>query len=120
MKWIKLSLLILLAFITYLSLKAPAGGIEIHVNDKIGHALAYFILTCNIGILFARMRCYLAAILAFSYSCLLEYLQGFVPGRTVSIYDLYANATGSILGGLVILALYPQLKNVLKKIGLIS
>ena len=73
-----------------------------------------------LGILFARMRCYLAAILAFSYSCLLEYLQGFVPGRTVSIYDLYANATGSILGGLVLLAFYPQLKNVLKKIGLIS
>jgi len=116
MNWTKISLIIVVIGITYLSLKAPSGGVEIHVNDKFGHGLAYFVLTVNIGLLLQRNNCWWAAIIAFGFSALLEYLQGFVPGRTVSSLDLVANASGALIGVIVLFFFHKHLLGLLTKL----
>lgn len=120
MNWIKISLLIVVISIAYLSLKAPSGGVEIHVNDKVGHALAYIIFTLNLGVLLQKKNCWVAGIITFSFSMLLEYLQGFVPGRTVSSLDLIANAIGAILGVLVLYFFHRSLLSILHRWKLIK
>lgn len=111
MKWIKISLIVLFIVIAYLSLKRPDGAVNIQVNDKIGHLLAYFTLSCNLGLLFSRNRIWAAGIIAFLYSCLLEYLQGFVPGRSVDGYDLIANGSGVFIGMIFIYLFGNWIKN---------
>lgn len=118
MNWTKISAVIVGVIITYLSLKAPSGGVEIHVNDKFGHALAYFVFTLNLGLLLQKNNCWLAGFFAFCFSALLEYLQGFVPGRTVSSLDLLANASGALLGVLVLYFFHRSLMSLLVRFKL--
>jgi len=120
MNWTKISLVIVGLSIAYLSLKAPSAGVEIHVNDKFGHGLAYFVFTLNLGVLLQKNNCWWAAIIAFGFSALLEYLQGFVPGRTVSSLDLLANASGAVLATLLLLFFYKSLHQILKKLNLLK
>ena len=103
-----------------MSLKAPSGGMEIQVNDKIGHTLAYFVLTLNLGVLLQKKNCWIVGIITFSFSAVLEYLQGFVPGRTVSSLDLIANASGAILGVLVLYFFHRSLLSLLNRWKLVK
>lgn len=120
MKWVKISLLCVIVGITYLSLKAPDGGVEIKVNDKIGHTIAYLVLTLNVGLLLSKKNLVLAGLIAFSYSCLMEYLQGYVPGRSVDWKDLIANGSGAVVGVLLLLFFRKQLLQLLQTLKLIS
>ena len=93
-----LSLLLIFLLITILSLLPPTSGVEIK-NDKIGHFLAYTALSFN-ALLFGlnqKKRLYFA-VLILPYSALIELIQGFIPGRTPSIMDLFANGGGIVLG----------------------
>lgn len=98
MNWIRISALLVLATITVLSLLPPSSGVEIKVNDKFGHGLAYFVLMCNLGLLYRQRYFPWIALAILAYSCLMEYIQGFIPGRTVSWLDVVANTTGAIIG----------------------
>lgn len=98
MNWIRISAVVVVVAISILSLMPPTSGVRVEVNDKFGHALAYFVLTVNCGLLISKGRYPVLAVSVVAFSGLLEYLQGFVPGRTVSWYDLVANATGALLG----------------------
>lgn len=120
MNWIKISLVIVVSGIIYLSLKPPSGAVEIRVNDKFGHLLAYFILTVNTGLLFSKNKWWLTALSVFAFSALLEYLQGFVPGRTVDWKDLAANAGGVLTGVLVLFLFKEKILNLLRKLRLLS
>jgi VanZ family protein len=120
MNWIRTSLAIVVLGIAYLSLKAPAGGIEIKVNDKIGHLLAYVVLTINTGLLFPKNKWVFVAFSAFAFSALLEYLQGFVPGRSVDWKDLIANASGVLIGVTILLLFKEKMLNLLRKMNLVS
>ncbi len=102
MNWIRTSAVLVLVAITVLSLMPPSSGVRVNVNDKFGHALAYFVLTTNVGLLVRRKYYPLLFILVIGYSCLMEFFQGFVPGRTVSWLDVVANATGAVLGCLLL------------------
>lgn len=117
MNWIKTSLVLVVVTIVYLSLKSPSG--EIKLNDKIGHLLAYSVLTINAGLLVAKNKWLFVAILAFALSALLEYLQGFVPGRSVDWKDLVANASGVVIGLLVLFFLKEKILNVLKRLRMV-
>lgn len=120
MNWIKTSLVVVILMIIYLSLKSPSGGVEIKVNDKIGHTLAYCVLTVNAGLLFTKNKWLLVALSAFILSATLEYLQGFIPGRSVDWKDLVANASGAIIGLIVLLFLKEQIMNLLRKLKLVT
>lgn len=118
MNWIKTSLILVILGITFLSLKPPAGGIEIKINDKFGHLLAYCVLVVNAGLLVSKNQWMFVAISAFAFSALLEYLQGFVPGRSVDWKDLVANAGGVIIGVIILLLLKEKILGLLRKFKL--
>ncbi|MEY4991845.1 MAG: hypothetical protein RI948_718 [Bacteroidota bacterium] len=90
--------------ITYLSLKSASHHSPIHVNDKIGHFIAYATLSVN-ALLVWRQRTPKfkigLALTLFGYGLLMEFLQGFVPGREVSAFDLLANSIGVGIGYLL-------------------
>jgi len=93
----------LVLVISFLSLQPKDGPIEIEINDKLGHFLAYSALTLNAGLVFSKRAW--VGVLIFGYSLMLESLQNFIPGRIFSIYDLIANTAG-VLFGTTILAIF--------------
>jgi VanZ family protein len=99
--FLRISFSLVLLGITYLSLKTPTGNVHIQFNDKVGHFIAYAVLTFNAFLVFAlstkaRRNALLMALVG--YGLLMEYLQGFVPGREVSGFDLLANSLGVAIG----------------------
>lgn len=120
MNWIKTSLIVVLIAIIYLSLRAPSESFQIRWNDKLGHLLAYTVLTVNIGLLLKRNKQKIAPIIAFTVSAILEYLQGFVPGRSVEWADLVANAIGATIGFILLLLLYNNIIQLLKRLRIIK
>ena len=110
MNWIKnnqrlfsASFIIVLVGITVLSLLPPRSTVDLGNNDKLSHLFAYSVLTCNALVIqkFNSFKIWLLALL-LCYGGLMEYLQGFVPGRVVSLWDIAAN-TGGILVGLLLI-----------------
>lgn len=98
---LRISLILILIGIAYLSL-TPSTSVSVG-NDKVGHFIAYGALMFNLGLLtFDHSRKFLLAILlALGYGALMEWGQSFVPGRTVSVYDMIANAGGVGIGSVL-------------------
>lgn len=113
MNWWKSSWFILVAIIVYLSLKPAEQKNLIEVNDKVGHFLAYFTLVIATRIFFPNWKMVGAMIFSFTLSCILEWLQNFVPGRSVSIWDVVANGTGVFMGTLFYLLFAKYIHKVL-------
>ena len=65
------------------------------LNDKLIHLLSYFafILTLDFSVKPGE-NLWQKAVVTFVYSCIIEYAQGFVPGREVLIWDVLANGVG--------------------------
>lgn len=101
--------------IAYLSL-SPTETIVVG-NDKISHFIAYAVLMINIGLITysVKKRFVAGIILALIYGGIIEVLQHFVPGRYMSIYDMFANAAGVFIGILIIIMTYDSLIKILKK-----
>lgn len=97
----RISLVVILVAIAYLSL-TPSTTVSVG-NDKVGHFIAYGALMFNLGLLtIDQKRKFLLAILAaLCYGALMEWGQSFVPNRSVSLYDMFANAGGVALGSLL-------------------
>jgi VanZ family protein len=120
MNWIKLSLVCVVVGIIYLSLMPPDGPVKVTVNDKIGHFIAYSVLTINAGLLVSSKKWIGVGVLAFLLSTLLEFLQHYVPGRHTDYRDLIANGTGVVIGLVVLVTLSKQLLHLLRKIKIVS
>ena len=120
MNLLKISLLLVVLGITILSLMPPSSSVEIKVNDKIGHFIAYCILMVNLGLLIKSKHYIVAIGSIIGYGCLMEFFQGFVPGRTVSWLDVLANSLGVGIGILVLILLKQKILGALKKIGMIK
>lgn len=85
--------------ITVLSLMPPKSGVEIPTNDKVGHFLAYAAFAFNLCLLATRNKQFLWLLpLIICYGILIEFLQGFIPGRQPSFLDVVANSTGVLIG----------------------
>lgn len=114
MKLIKVFVGIIFVIITYYSLRLP-GDESLPTNDKVGHFLAYALLSFNLLLLCTTTKQIGLGILAsISYGLLMEFCQGLVPGRDPSVYDMIANSTG-VLIGFVLMKLIG--KSVLKFLG---
>lgn len=71
------------------------------VNDKVAHLCLYLVLGASLA--WGRRRSgrgspWILLSLGLLYGALDEWHQGFVPGRTPSLGDLWADAVGLILG----------------------
>ncbi len=102
--------IILIIAITVLSLLPPKSGIAIGNYDKINHFLAYAILSLNFGFISYKIRSYFIGIpFLIAYGLLIEFFQGFVPGRDSSFYDALANSLG-VFSGFFIFRLFGRIK----------
>ena len=91
--------IILIIAITVLSLLPPKSGLELGKSDKLNHFLAYAILSLNFGFISTKIRSYFIGIpFLIAYGLIIEFFQGFVPGRDTSFYDTLANSVGVFLG----------------------
>lgn len=106
MNWIKnnqkivfLSFICVVVGITVLSLIPPISKISLNKSDKIGHFIAYSVLTVN-GLMIQKYQTkkYWMLIAFIAYGGLMEFIQGYVPGREVSIWDVAANTSGVLIG----------------------
>lgn len=87
--------------IVYFSLKSPQGGVNVQLNDKVGHFIGYAILSMNAFLVFAcqsKMQTFILILALLGMGASLEGLQGLVPGREVSGLDMLANAIGVAIG----------------------
>lgn len=120
MKLVKLSTLITLLFITYFSLKTPDGN-DLPTNDKVGHFLAYTVLSIHLLLLSKNKRGNIAAFLfAIFYGLIMEFCQGFIPHREQSFYDILANTFGVLVGLVVIIILKKRIVFILEKMRIIK
>lgn len=109
----RISLIIVIIGIAWLSL-TPKDTITVG-NDKISHFIAYGCLMWNVGLLtFSKPKHFAIGILCcLAYGALMEFLQDFVPGRYMSLYDIFANAGGVLAGCLLTLISYRFLRKLL-------
>ncbi len=100
-KALLLLLLLELLGIVYLSLKSPNGGVNVQLNDKVGHFIGYGVLSLNTFLIFGFKPIRKGIVLIIGLlgmGAILEGLQGFVPGREVSGLDIVANSIGVAIG----------------------
>ena len=102
MRFVLISLILVILGIGILSLLPPRSGMELPTNDKVGHFVAYTVLTVNAGLLVERRKWIVLFATCILYGMLLELLQGLVPGRQVSVLDVLANSTGVLIGWLIL------------------
>ena len=102
--------IIIIIAITVLSLLPPKSGLELGKSDKLNHFLAYAILSLNFGFISTKIRSYFIGIpFLITYGLLIEFFQGFVPGRDPSFYDALANFVG-VFSGFFIFRLFSRIK----------
>lgn len=93
-----LSTCFILIGIAVLSLLPPKSGLEIQSNDKVNHFIAYACLTFS-GLAANILKGKFGLVLFFIlFGILMEWLQGFVPGRDQSFFDTVANILGVGIG----------------------
>lgn len=91
------------AFVGFMSLQ-PSTGPSIAPWDKLQHFAVYFAFALLGYRLIRSPRGFLLVCLGIiAYSGLLEFAQSFTATRTMSAYDLVANALGVALGAALML-----------------
>ncbi|MFY7667406.1 MAG: VanZ family protein [Crocinitomicaceae bacterium] len=100
------SLIFVFIGIAILSLLPPKSIEKIGEHDKINHFIAYAVLSLNVGLVVKKLKTHLLCLpLLIGYGILLEYCQGFVPGRQPSLLDALANSIGVSIGFILYLLL---------------
>lgn len=93
------SLILVFIGIAILSLLPPKSIEKIGEHDKINHFIAYSVLSLNVGLVVNKLKIYLFCLpLLIGYGILLEYCQGFIPGREPSWLDALSNSIGVSIG----------------------
>lgn len=114
----RISFVIVLIAIAYLSL-TPTDTITIG-NDKISHFIAYSVLMLNAGVITYgnRKRFIIAILFCLMYGAIMEIGQDYVPGRFMSIYDMYANGLGVLIGTILSMFFAKAIRQLLRKVRL--
>ena len=99
----KLLLLIMLMLVTWQALSPQPIEQTQAINDKLGHALVFFMLAGISDHAFAVSKFGSKKIIYLMlYGMAIECLQYFVPGREFSLLDMLADAAGLMIYGLII------------------
>lgn len=117
-----LPLLLVVLTIIYFSLKATSGmPSKIPNVDKVGHFIAYFTLAFAIFLsLSSRISRIIFLILGVVLGLSLEFIQGQLSYRDMSILDGVANISGLIVGSLFFNIFIKQITFILDKLRLKS
>ena len=92
-----------------LSLSSSGQAVPVVWNDKLIHCISYFLFIMMLDFSWnSSKQLLIKVILVMIYSGLIEYAQGFIPGRDTSIADIAANG----LGVMLFIALVPVLKRI--------
>ena len=103
MRRTKIAVFAIYALLVAFASLSPATGVSIESWDKLAHFLTYGLFTVLAYGVVKSTKAYLFVCLAIVlYSGLMEVGQAFVPGRSMSAYDLLANVTGVLLGALFV------------------
>jgi len=106
---------VIVAFLILLPGKDLPGSGGLLAFDKIAHTcvFAFLVLLCVVGFTkqnkfqFLKKRSLLSAIaVGLGYSLILEFSQIFIPERQFDRYDIVANSSGIIFGGLLFILIY--------------
>ncbi len=104
----RLLLALALLIVTYMMLTPSPGPIQASVNDKAGHALAFFVLSLLSHAGWARHDFNWRFVLPLlAYGIVMECIQYFIPHRFFSSADILADTAG-ILVYICLLLLYRQ------------
>lgn len=120
MIWIRISAILVGIGITVLSLMPPSSGVELQVNDKIGHFVAYAVWMTNLGLMVSKVHYWKIILAILVYSAIMEYFQSFIPGREVSFYDMIANTIGALIGTGILLLFKQYILKLLEKFKLVK
>jgi len=95
---LKMLLFLVLVMVTWQALSpTPAQATQL-INDKIGHALVFFILATLSDHAFATSKFnWNKALWLIFYGVAIEVLQYFIPGRDFSLLDMLADASGLLI-----------------------
>jgi VanZ family protein len=96
--WHAIAYLIILSIIVLSLIPYPEEVTPFQVSDKIQHALAYAVAMFWFGLCFKRDRLYIIGIILLILGIVIELIQGQTGYRTMSLYDIFANITGIVIG----------------------
>ena len=92
------------AFITlivlslFFSLSSSGQAVPVQWNDKLIHCISYFLLIMMLDFSWnPSQQLLIKSVFIMIYSGLIEYAQGFIPGRDTSLADIVANGAGVML-----------------------
>lgn len=106
----RFQLIFLLGLLFFLGVVKITTSVNESLNDLVAHFVAYLVLMCS-GLFAFPHRMYIAKLFTvfLTYSILIECIQYFLPYRSFSLLDMFANAAGLLVGisvGLVLLPLF--------------
>lgn len=89
---------------------APASAVpDLHVNDKIEHATAFFGLTFWFGGLVAQRSFWVLGVVMSAFGAAIEVAQGTMGlGRDMDIHDWYADTCGIVIALGILLTCVPR------------
>lgn len=93
----------------FLSLSSSGHTVPVVWNDKLIHCISYFLLMMMLDFSWnSSKQLLIKSVIIIIYSSLIEYAQGYIPGRDTSLADIVANG----LGVMLFVAFVPILKRI--------
>jgi VanZ family protein len=96
--WKTTAYLIILAIIVLSLIPNPDEVTPFQVSDKILHALAYAVAMFWFGLCFRRERLYKISLILLILGIVIEIIQGQTGYREMSLFDIFANVAGIVIG----------------------
>lgn len=111
--WHAIAYLIILVIIILSLIPNPEELTPFSASDKVMHALAYAVSMLWFGLCFKRDKLFYIGAGLILLGIALEIVQGQTGYRTMSLYDIFANCIGVLIG---LLLSYSPVSNVLQYI----
>jgi VanZ family protein len=99
--WQVIAYFIILLIIFLSLIPNPEEVTPFSASDKVLHIIAYAVAMFWFGLCFRRDRLYVIGIVLVILGILIEIVQGQTGYREMSLYDIYANITGIVIGFLL-------------------
>ena len=106
-----------LTFCSYLSLTPAPPNVILSFSDKFLHTVGYMALylSCSVAYPLASLTIRKLTLL-LGYSIMIEVFQHFIPNRGFSLLDILANASGLVLGLIIVVSLTRRIKVIARNV----
>ena len=106
-----------LIFCSYLSLTPAPPNAMLSFSDKFLHTAGYMALyiSCSVAYPLATLTIRKLSLL-LGYSIMIEVFQHFIPNRGFSVLDILANASGLVLGLIIVFSLTRRSNVIARKV----